>query len=88
MAYSGAYQPGGPPPAVPAPRPTGQGGPPRPFFSAPSAGKDPIFSALMKKMKAIDLESDDLLMLLILYLMYRESGDRELLIMMGAMLLG
>ena len=34
------------------------------------------------------LDNDDIILLLILYLMYRESGDRELLIMMGAMLLG
>jgi len=32
-------------------------------------------------------ETEDLLLLLILYLLYRESGDRELLIMMGAMLI-
>ena len=34
-----------------------------------------------------DLETEDLLLLLILYLMYRESGDRELLVIMGAMFL-
>ncbi len=33
------------------------------------------------------LETEDLLLLLILYLLYRESGDKELLIMMGAMFL-
>ena len=33
------------------------------------------------------LESEDVLLLLILYLMYRESGDTELLIIMGAMFL-
>lgn len=33
------------------------------------------------------LETEDLLLILILYLMYRESGDRELLIIMGAMYL-
>ena len=45
-----------------------------------------VFSPLLKKLEAIDLESDDLLLLLILYLMYRESGDKDLLIMMGALL--
>ena len=35
----------------------------------------------------VPLETEDLLQLLILYLLYRESGDRELLIMMGAMFL-
>ena len=33
-----------------------------------------------------ELETEDLLMLLILYLLYRESGDRELLIIIGALL--
>lgn len=87
MAYSGAYQPS-PLPAgaadIPPPKPSA----PRPLFRAASGGKGNVLGALMQKMKAIDLESDDLLMLLILYLMYRESGDKELLILMGAMLLG
>lgn len=34
-----------------------------------------------------ELESEDLILLLILYLMYKESGDTELLIIMGAMFL-
>ena len=34
-----------------------------------------------------ELETEDLMLLLILYLMYRESGDSELLIIMGAMFL-
>lgn len=34
-----------------------------------------------------ELETEDLILLLILYLMYRESGDSELLIIMGAMFL-
>ncbi len=33
------------------------------------------------------LETEDLLLILILYLMYRESGDKDLLIIMGAMYL-
>ncbi len=41
---------------------------------------------LLKKLEAIDLDTDDLLLLLILYLLYRESGDLEMLILMGAML--
>ena len=39
------------------------------------------------KIEAVGMETDDLLMALILYLMYRESGDKDLLIMLGAMLL-
>jgi len=34
-----------------------------------------------------ELETEDLLLILILYLMYRESGDKELLLIMGAMYL-
>lgn len=34
-----------------------------------------------------ELDTEDLILLLILYLMYRESGDSELLIIMGAMFL-
>lgn len=34
-----------------------------------------------------ELESEDLILILILYLMYRESGDSDLLIIMGAMFL-
>ena len=33
------------------------------------------------------LDNEDIILLLILYLMYRESGDSELLIIMGAMFL-
>ncbi len=55
----------------------------RPFYDTNS---ESVFSPIFKKLEAIDLESDDLLLLLILYLMYRESGDKDLLIMMGALL--
>ena len=34
-----------------------------------------------------ELETEDIILLLILYLMYRESGDSDLLIIMGAMFL-
>ena len=37
--------------------------------------------------KADELETEDIILLLILYLMYRESGDSELLMIMGAMFL-
>ncbi len=47
--------------------------------------KLPILGDLPKKLG--DLETEDLLLILILYLMYRESGDKELLVIMGAMYL-
>ena len=44
------------------------------------------FSRLLPE-KAGELETEDVILLLILYLMYRESGDSELLMIMGAMFL-
>ena len=61
----------------------------RPPFPPPSA-KPPKRSGLIpeKLTKSLaSLETEDLLLILILYLMYRESGDKELLIIMGAMYL-
>ena len=44
------------------------------------------FSSLLSRMTD-ELETEDLILLLLLYLMYRESGNSELLIIMGAMFL-
>ena len=41
---------------------------------------------LLQKFSLADLESEDLLLILVLYLLYRESGDRELLFILGGML--
>lgn len=43
--------------------------------------------SILKKIEAVGLETDDLLLALVLFLMYRESGDKDLLILLGAMLL-
>lgn len=63
--------------AVPVPKNV----PPRPAT--------PLMSGALGKIpeKLGELETEDLLLALILYLMYRESGDRELLIIMGALFL-
>ena len=61
---------------------------------APSAGnnKPPPglpgggLQQLLQKFSLADLESEDLLLILVLYLMYRESGDKELLFILGGML--
>lgn len=51
------------------------------------------FSPLMDKLMSIiprtigELEGEDIIMLLILYLLYKESGDEELLLIMGGYLL-
>ena len=41
---------------------------------------------LLQKFSLADLESEDLLLILVLYLLYRESGDVEFLLIAGAML--
>ena len=85
MAYSGAYgrredrhppAPAGETPARPDRGPRKQ-----------PEGLSGAVGALMKKLESVNMETDDLIMALILYLMYRESGDKDLLIMLGAMLL-
>lgn len=64
-----------------APRPLQR----RPSLPAAPLARLPILGDLPKKLG--ELETEDLLLILILYLMYRESGDKELLIIMGAMYL-
>ncbi len=67
------------PPPPPGPMP-----PLRPVPPQPPPGLD--LRRLLPGLGA-ELETEDLLLLLILYLLYRESGDRELLVIMGAMFL-
>lgn len=42
---------------------------------------------LLSNLSPDKLELEDILLLLIFYLLYRESGDRDFLLMMGAMFL-
>ena len=63
--------------------------PPRPAYRPDAGGLLPWLGDIGRLLpdKINDLEMDDIILLLILYLMYRESGDSELLIIMGAMFL-
>ena len=63
-----------PPPPPPRPRPA-----PPPSFGGLLPGR--LLSGLG------ELDSEDFLLLLILWLLYRESGDLELLVIMAAMYL-
>lgn len=92
MAYSGAYrmrEPAEPPEHTEPPgntepaRPARENQPPRRQRDVLSGA----VGAIVKRIESADLETDDLIMALILYLMYRESGDKDLLIMLGAMFL-
>jgi hypothetical protein len=83
MAYSGAYgQRQRQEPAGMAPAPS------LPAQQKHTEGREPMMlQNILKKIEAIGMETDDLILALILFLMYRESGDKDLLIMLGAMLL-
>ena len=61
----------------------------RPPFPPPSVKPSKRSGLIPEKLtkSLASLETEDLLLILILYLMYRESGDKELLIIMGAMYL-
>ena len=84
---------GGPPRRVEE-RPEGSGTlrrppPPHPGPLGPDGFAEPIRQAVESLLGRItgELETEDLILLLILYLMYRESGETELLFIMGALLL-
>ena len=81
-------QPGGRP-ASPRPPPFAPPPPPRPGPHGPEGLSEPIRQAVESLLGRItgELETEDLILLLILYLMYRESGEIELLFVLGAMLL-
>lgn len=64
-----------PPPPVP---------PPVPSAAVPGAGRGPL-DFLTSRLG--ELEPNDLLLCLVLYLLYKESGDTEMLITLGAYLL-
>ena len=66
-------------PERPPPPPENEKTPPSPLLSLRS-GLDGIFERLDPKR----LETEDLLVLAILWLLYRESGDWEMLIALGA----
>lgn len=52
---------------------------------SPLSGLSGEMGKLLGKLSHIDLDTEDFILLLILYLMYRESGDDELLWMMAGM---
>ena len=62
--------------------------PPRPGPPPGPPGLRQLLGQLLPGRRPEPPETEDLLLLLILYLMYRESGDTDFLVMLGAMLLG
>lgn len=53
----------------------------------PLDGIQEKIGGLLSNVLSDGLETEDLILMLILYLMYKESGDTELLIILGAMFL-
>ena len=82
MAYSGSFHMERE--RTPQPERPLQPEPPRPRRT-PGLSFD--LGALFQKTEAAGWETDDLLLALVLYLMYRESGDTDLLIMLAVLLL-
>ena len=60
----------------------------QPLPPSPPPGASPLPRQLQRLLAGSlgDLDTEDLLLLLILYLLYRESGDRDWLVTLGAML--
>ena len=71
-----------PPPRQPEPP-----GPVHPPVGGKPPRRPPAGHPSGLRLPGLDLETEDLLLLLILYLLYRESGDSELLMIIGAMFL-
>ena len=76
-----------PPPPRPA-RPPHPPQPPQPppDRRPPAGGLGGILDGILGRLDIANWETEDLLLMLVLYLMYRESGDSELLIILAAML--
>lgn len=71
----------------------GRTGAPMPRQNGQNAVRRQNGGGLMEKLSGLlnfggeEFETEDIILLMILYLMYRESGDSELLVIMGAMFL-
>ena len=72
-------QPQAPPP--PPPRHEPQPPPPKP------GGQLPLLSGMLDKLHLGDIDIGDLLLLLLLFHLFREDGDEELLIAIGLLLI-
>ena len=72
----------------PTPRPARPPHPPQPppDRRPPAGGLGGILDGILGRLDIANWETEDLLLMLVLYLMYRESGDSELLIILAAML--
>ena len=67
----------------PPPRDTYTPPPPPP----PGGGRQGFLSGILDRLNLKDLDTGDLLLLFIIFLLYKEGGDEELLIALGLLLI-
>lgn len=77
----------GPPP--PPPPPPGASPPPggQPGGHPPPRGGKGILSSILDKLNLKDIDTGDLLLLILIFLLFREGEDEELLIALGLLLI-
>ena len=75
-------RPSPPPPQRPAPPPPEERRPPSPL-----SGLSSELGRLLSRLSPFQLETEDLLLFMILYLLWRESGDEDFLFMLAGLLL-
>lgn len=85
------YRPHGPEPPPPPPVPPPPIPPPPPPGPCPPVERPPLdlrfFDRLLDRLHLGDLDSGDLLLLLILFLLFRQDADEEVLIALGLLLI-
>lgn len=74
------------PPHFPTPPPPPPPPPPLPPFPPPPPGKG-LFEGLLDRLKLDNVDSGDLLLLAILFLLFRQDADEEALIALGLLLI-
>ena len=92
----GGTESGAPPPDFGPEPDSGPGGFPPPDFGGqdrrggsapPHGGKKGILSGILDKLNLKDIDTGDLLLLVLIFLLFRESEDDELLIALGLLLI-
>lgn len=71
----------------PSPPPHSGGGPSYGRGSSSPGGTRGIFSNILDKLNLRDIDTGDLLLLILIFLLFRESEDEELLIALGLLLI-
>ena len=70
----------------PGPHPPRPGPPPEERPPGPPDGLSGLFERVLRRVSPGRLETEDLLLVAVLYLLYRECGDREFLLAIAAYL--